>query len=416
MLSKYKFFFVDDLKSGLVVSLVALPLCLGIALASGAPLISGVFAGIVGGIIVGAASNSHVSVSGPAAGLAVIVLGAIQNLQSFNVFLTSVVIAGSLQVIFGLFQLGNLAKKIHHSVIEGMLASIGILIILKQIPYAFGIIDFRGYSSIVFSTDYFNTGALLIGSLCLLSIITYNITSLKTFFIFQWIPLSICLVVVSSLIAYFLKNASLALHINQFVNIGAVGSGASLLTALQYPDFSQILTWPVMKYGIIIALVASIETLLCVEAGDKLDSQKRTTSSNRELKAQGIGNIISGFIGGLPITSVIVRTSVNIHAGAKTKVSAIVHGIILLMGLLLFPQFVTKIPLAVLACILLHAGYNLSNPHLLKKMFLKSKNQSIPFFSTIVLVITTDLLMGVICGQIIAIIVSYFFKEKKQNG
>lgn len=409
-----KSYFVDDLKSGLIVSLVALPLCLGIALASGAPLISGIIAGIIGGIIVGSLSGSHVSVSGPAAGLAVIVLGAIQDLGSFNIFLTAVILAGALQILMGFLKLGRFAKKIHHSVIEGMLASIGILIIIKQLPYAAGVVEFHGYNGINWTSEYFNLGALSIGIACVCSMIIYNTTSVKQFFIFKWIPFSIWLVLLASAAAFLLKDTSLAVLPKQFVNIGAAGEGASFFSTLQFPDISSGLSWKILKYGFIIAAVASIETLLCIEAGDKIDFQKRKTNSDRELQAQGIGNMLSGFIGGLPITSVIVRTSVNIQSGAKTKISTIIHGFILLSGLLLFPRLITQIPLVVLACILLNAGYNLANPKLMISMFKKHFQQCIPFFVTILFVVGEDLLMGVIIGQIVAVFLAWKWKPKDE--
>lgn len=415
MFSFDKSYFSYDLKAGLIVSLVALPLCLGIALASGAPLISGVIAGIIGGIIVGTLSNSHVSVSGPAAGLAVIVLGSIEELGSFNVFLAALILAGCVQVLMGFLKLGRYAKRIHNSVIEGMLVSIGILISIKQLPYAAGIVDFKGYSAMEWTSTSFNLGAFFIGATCILSMIVYNTTPLKKFFVFKWIPFSIWLVLFASLAASIFKSSSLALLPKQFVNIGAAGEGATLANILQHPDFSQILSWKLIKFGLVIAAVASIETLLCIEAGDKMDEQKRTSDANRELKAQGVGNIISGFIGGLPITSVIVRTSVNIHSGAKTKLATILHGVILLAGLFAFPQWITHIPLAVLACILLNAGYNLANPKLIKSMLNKSLHHSIPFFVTILLIVCTDLLMGVIVGQIIATFLAWKWKENAES-
>lgn len=416
MFSFNKSYFVDDLKAGLIVSLVALPLCLGIALASGAPLISGIIAGIIGGIVVGSLSNSNVSVSGPAAGLAVIVLGAIQDLGSFPIFLTAVVLAGVVQIVLGLLKLGVYARKIYHSVIEGMLASIGILIIIKQLPYAAGVVNFSGYNSIQWTADYFNLGALTIGLACILLMIIYNTTALKKFFLFKWVPFSICLVVTASVAAFLFKDTSLALLPKQFVNIGVAGQGVSMGHILQYPDFSQILSLHVLKYGFIIAAVASIETLLCIEASDKIDPLKRSSDTNRELKAQGVGNILSGFIGGLPITSVIVRTSVNIQSGSKTKFSAIVHGFVLLAGLLLFPQLITQIPLVVLACILLNAGYNLANPKLISSMLKKSFHNFIPFFITIAVVVAKDLLIGVIIGQITATILYWKWTAKNENA
>lgn len=416
MFSVNKSYVLDDLKSGLIVSLVALPLCLGIALASGAPLISGVIAGIIGGTVIGSLSSSQVSVSGPAAGLAVIVLGAIQSLGNFNIFLTVVILAGALQILMGFLRFGSHAKKIHHSVIEGMLASIGILIIIKQVPYAAGIINFNGYGHVEWTLHYFNLGALMIGTICILMMIIYNTTSLKKLLLFKWVPFSVWLVTISSFIAFFLKDTTLALLPQQFVNIGSIGEGAGLNHIMQYPDFSQILSWQVLKYSLIIATVASIETLLCIEAGDKLDPQNRISNANRELKAQGIGNMLSGFVGGLPITSVIVRTSVNIQSGAKTKLSAIVHGLILLMGLAFIPQLMTQIPLVVLACILLNAGYNLAHPRLFKSILKKNIHTSLPFFITIAFVVGKDLLVGVIIGQITALLLRRFLKEQKEKS
>lgn len=409
-----------DLKSGFVVSLVALPLCLGIALASGAPLLSGLIAGIIGGIVVGTVSGSHVSVSGPAAGLAVIILGAISDLGSFELFVLSVMIAGFLQLTMGVFKLGGFSKWIHHSVIEGMLAAIGVLIIIKQIPYALGMIDFKSYSSILKSAvmPSFNLGALVIGLLCLGLIIIYNMTNLKKNKIFLYLPLSILLVIISTLLAFLFTNSSFGLDSKLFVNLGGITNGLQVFTSLKFPDFSSIFEFKVLKYGIIVAIVASIETILCIQAGDKLDQLKRKTSPNQELIAQGIGNMISGLLGGLPVTSVIVRTSVNIQSGARTKLSAIFHGMLLLIGLLVFPTLITKIPLAVLACILLLAGYNLAHP----KKILATINEGyafyIPFFVTVIVVVLEDLLIGVLTGQVVAVLIVFISSliGKNKNG
>lgn len=408
---------IDDFKSGFIVSLVALPLCLAIALASGAPLLSGVIAGIVGGILVGSLSNSHVSVSGPAAGLTVIVLGAITELGSFNLFLATVVLAGVFQLSMGVFKLGVLSKYIYHSVIEGMLAAIGVLIIIKQIPYAFGVLN-PNYLEF-FKSDLasqINMGAFLIGLLCVGTMIVYNTTSLKTLKIFQYIPLTMMLVVLTSFLAFFFHSVtSLSLEEELFVNLGGITKGSDVFSALSFPDFSQILNFTILKYTLIIALVASIETLLCIKAGDQIDPYKRQTSSNRELVAQGIGNMASGFLGGLPITSVIVRTSVNIQSGAKTKYSAVIHGFVILMGLLVFPTLITKIPLAVLACILLLAGYNLAHPTKIMKALKEGYFFAIPFFTTIFVIVFADLLVGVIVGQIVAVILNKLVKTSLQQ-
>jgi MFS superfamily sulfate permease-like transporter len=405
----------DDLKSGLTCSLVALPLCLGIALASGAPLLSGLIAGIIGGMVIGLLSGSHVSVSGPAAGLAVIVFGAIQDLGAFRLFLVSVFLAGCIQLTVGLLKLGGLAKYINHAVIEGMLASIGILIILKQLPYALGALNFKGYSAFVenFTYSSINSGAVFIGLLCISLFIVYNSTSLRTKSIFKWVPFSVFLVVISTFLSWFFKETSAALDPIQFVNLGDIGTGGSLLHSLQHPDFSNWFSLKVIRYGFVIAAVASIETLLCIEAGDKMDPFSRKTSANRELKAQGVGNMLSALVGGLPITSVIVRTSVNIHSGAKTKLSSIFHGILLLISIVIFPQLIVTIPLAVLACILLNAGFNLAHPKLMIRMFSKGLIHSVPFFLTIIMVVSTDLLMGVVAGQVSYLILSRVMDKSK---
>lgn len=419
-MSNFKSTLSDDLKSGLIVSLVALPLCLGIALASGAPLLSGLVAGIIGGIVVGFVSNSHVSVSGPAAGLAVIILGAITELNSFSLLLTCVVFAGALQLLMGVFKLGELSKLIYHSVIEGMLASIGILIILKQLPYALGFLSFKKYSNIFDSSlsQQVNMGALIIGLFCLLVMVVYNSTSLKKNKIFQYLPLSILLVVISSVLAVLFMESSFSLDPKQFVNLGGITNGMEVFSYLSFPDFSNLSNLIVLKYSFIIAIVASIETLLCISAGDQLDSLKRKTSPNRELVAQGLGNMISGFMGGLPITSVIVRTSVNIQSGAKTKLSTIFHGSLLLLGLLVFPTLITKIPLAVLACILLLAGYNLAHPQKIYKAVKSGYLFYIPFFTTIFVIVFKDLLVGVIAGQVVAVVLSFMarYAGKDSHG
>lgn len=401
--------FINDFKSGLIVALVALPLCLGISLASGAPLISGVIGGIIGGIVIGFLSNSHVSVSGPAAGLAVTVFGAIKDLGNFEIFLCAVVVAGCVQLLMGFLKLGGFAKLLPHSVIEGMLASIGILIVMKQIPYVLGIVKFQGYKELF--TNFPNAGMfmgpLAIGTICLSLYIIYNTTSLKTAKIFKTIPFSLMLVILASVLAVTIPLPILEEH---FVDLGHLESG-SFWEVFKHPDFTYILRYDVLKYGFIIALVASIETLLCVGASDKLDPEKRITDTNRELKAQGLGNVISGLMGGIPLTSVIVRTSVNINAGAKSKFSAIIHGFLLLISIELFPSLLTKIPLTVLAVILVVAGYNLANPKLFKKMILHGYKDFIPFFATIIGIVSNDLLIGVVIGAVVAAIIHFATKK-----
>lgn len=397
-------FLACDLKSGLVVSLIALPLCLGIALASGAPLISGLISGILGGLVIGSLSQSQVSVSGPAAGLAVVVLTAIQDLASFPLFLCSVFIAGLLQFLFGLGRLGRLTQYFSPPVIEGLLSAIGILIILKQLPYALGVSQFTSAKDFTeqFLSDSANRGALLIGIVCLLLLISYNTTPVKNAKSFKWLPISIFLVLQATFIAWMLERTVWALHANSFVNIGQIQSLTEIPKLLQYPDFANIFQFKVFKHAFIISIIASIETLLCIEAGTKLDPLQRTPSKNRELKAQGIGNMIAGCIGGLPMTSVIVRTSVNIQSGAKTQLSTVIHGLFLLVCVIFIPHWINSIPLAALACILLSAGFNLAHPKILLQMLRKGRNTAIPFFTTIIITLFTDLLTGVLVGQMTA--------------
>lgn len=393
-----------DLTAGLVVSLVAFPLCLGISLASGAPLISGVIAGIIGGVLVGYLSSSHVSVSGPAAGLAVVVLGAIQDLGSFQVFLGAVVIAGFIQLMLGLFKAGVVAHFFPVAVIEGMLSSIGLLLIVKQTPVMLGIENFQGYSDLFLSGGFtrMQTGPAIIGLVCLGLFLVYQNSPLNKLKIFNIIPFSVFMVVLATVGAIALAAGGIPIDSSAFVSLGALGEGGAFTSIFTFPDFSSMLDPKVIKYGFILAIIASIETLLCLEAGDKMDRLKRVSSTNVELRAQGIGNMLSGFIGGLPITSVIVRTSVNIQSGALTKFSAIFHGFLLLAGVALFPWLLTKIPLAVLAVILVVAGYKLFNPRAIMHFIKMGPEQAAPFLITILGVMAIDLLNGVLIGIAVA--------------
>jgi MFS superfamily sulfate permease-like transporter len=390
----------SDFKSGLVVALVAFPLCLGISLASGAPLISGLIAGIIGGLIIGSLSSSHVSVSGPAAGLAVIVFGAIQDLGSFNIFLCAVVLAGFIQLLLGLFKAGVVAHFFPVAVIEGMLSSIGLLLILKQFPIMIGMENFKGYLDLFFEGGWqrMQSAVLILGIGCFFLFLIYENTKLKNLSIFKIIPFSVFLVVLASLAAALLPKAGFELQAVNFVNLGELGNGGAFSSIFTFPDFNQFLNPLVIKYAFILAIVASIETLLCLEAGDKMDAKKRVSSTNVELKAQGIGNMLSGLIGGLPLTSVIVRTSVNIQSGAQSKFSAIFHGLILFAGIALFPKLLTMIPLAVLAVILVISGFKLLKPDNFKKFFHCGPEQYVPFFVTILSVVIFDLLTGVLIG------------------
>jgi MFS superfamily sulfate permease-like transporter len=405
----------SDFAAGLVVFLVALPLCLGIALASGAPLFSGVISGIVGGIVVGFLSQSHLSVSGPAAGLTAIVLTAITDLGAFPVFLTAVFIAGMLQLLLGFIKAGSISNYFPTNVIEGMLAGIGVIIILKQIPHAFGYdLDFEGdeaflqpdgHNSIteIFGIfDHVQLGSILIAVLSLVILIAWG--KLKVFSKLKIIPAALVAVIVSIVLnEYFARTgSSLQISKEHLVSLPIPQSFAEFTNIIVTPDFSGLLSTKVWIVGLTIAIVASIETLLCIEAADRMDVQRRYTNTNVELKAQGIGNIISSLIGGLPMTSVVVRTSANNEAGAKSKLSAILHGVLLLVSVLSIPTLLNKIPLATLAAVLLLVGYKLANPKTVLHFWHKGKYQFIPFIATFVAVVLLDLLKGVALGMIIS--------------
>ena len=407
----------SDFASGLVVFLVALPLCLGIALASGAPLFSGIIAGVVGGIVVGYLSKSHISVSGPAAGLTAIVLTAITDLGAFNIFLTAVVLAGVMQLLLGFIKAGSISNYFPTNVIEGMLAGIGVIIILKQIPHAFGYDpDFVGDEAF-FQSDGQNTfselfqvfnhiqlGSILITLVSLAILILWNkVEFLKKI---KLIPPALVAVIVSIILnEFFIQSSSnFAILKEHLVTLPVPTSLAEFKNIIITPDFSALSNSKVWIVGITIAVVASIETLLCIEAADRMDAQKRYTDTNVELKAQGIGNILSGFIGGLPMTSVVVRTSANNAAGAKSKMSAIIHGILLLISVLAIPIILNKIPLATLAAVLLLVGYKLANPKVIIHFWKRGKYQFVPFIATFLGVVFTDLLKGVALGIVISII------------
>ena len=407
----------SDFASGLVVFLVALPLCLGIALASGAPLFSGIIAGVVGGIVVGYLSKSHISVSGPAAGLTAIVLTAITDLGAFNIFLTAVVLAGVMQLLLGFIKAGSISNYFPTNVIEGMLAGIGVIIILKQIPHAFGYDpDFVGDEAF-FQSDGQNTfselfqvfnhiqlGSILITLVSLAILILWNkVEFLKKI---RLIPPALVAVIVSVILnEFFIQSSSnFAILKEHLVSLPVPTSLEEFKNIIITPDFSALSNSKVWIVGITIAVVASIETLLCIEAADRMDAQKRYTDTNVELKAQGIGNILSGFIGGLPMTSVVVRTSANNAAGAKSKMSAIIHGLLLLISVLAIPIILNKIPLATLAAVLLLVGYKLANPKVIIHFWKRGKYQFVPFIATFLGVVFTDLLKGVALGIVISII------------
>ncbi|MGQ3677877.1 MAG: SulP family inorganic anion transporter [Tenacibaculum sp.] len=429
----------SDLPASIVVFFVALPLCLGIALASGAPLFSGVIAGIIGGTVVGALSGSKIGVSGPAAGLAAIVLTAIGALGGYENFLVAVVLGGIIQILFGVLKAGVIGYYFPSSVIKGMLTGIGIIIILKQIPHFFGydaepegadsFIEPSGentFSAILSITDNITIGSMVIGFIGLAILILWDKVLSKKGKIFQLIqgPL---VAVVTGIIFFTVTqgNETLAIQASHLVSVPIPESFDSFLTQFTFPDFSAITNYEVWVTAFTIALVASLETLLCVEATDKLDPDKNVTPTNRELLAQGTGNILSGLIGGLPITQVIVRSSANIQSGGKSKMSAIIHGILLLLSVILIPTLLNKIPLSVLAAILLVVGYKLAKPSLFKQMFSLGWKQFVPFIVTVLGIVFTDLLTGISLGLAVGVFViliksyqnSHFLHiEDKSNG
>lgn len=412
----------NDLPASIVVFFVAIPLCLGIALASGAPLFSGLIAGIVGGIIVGAISGSQIGVSGPAAGLAVIVLAAINSL-GYEAFLVAVVLGGIIQLVFGLLKAGIIGYYFPSSVIKGMLTGIGIIIILKEIPYFFGFdknpegdfsffqIDGENTFSEIFNTisgiisGNYSKSATIIAIIAMAILILWsNVLSKKGRF-FQLVQGPLVAVVVGIVYYVMTKDSSLFLESEHLVAVPVPDNFEAFKGQFNFPDFSAISKAEVWVTGFTIALVASLETLLCVEATDKLDPEKRVTPTNRELLAQGTGNMISGFIGGLPITQVIVRSSANIQSGGKTKASAILHGFLLLISVILIPRLLNMIPLSVLAAILFIVGYKLAKPSLFKKMFSLGWKQWVPFIVTVLVIVFKDLLWGIGIGLAVGIVV-----------
>lgn len=401
----------DDLKASIVVFLVALPLCIGIALASGAPLISGLISGIVGGIVVSIFSGSALGVSGPGAGLALIVLMSIQQLNSFETFLLSVFIAGVIQLIMGSLKIGVIQHYFPSSVIKGMLAGIGLVIMLKQIPHLFGYsIEPEGNTSFVqenghntFSDLYYMISNLSIGPI-IISIISIIIlaswSSLKiNKSLLKALPPQLIVVVLTTMFAHFFStNEIFQLSENQRVNINIDGSLANIFSSLHFPNFNEWLNKDVYIIAITLAIIASLETLLCLEATDQLDSRKRISCPNKELHAQGIGNIVSSLLGGLPITQVIVRSSANIQSGGKTKISAFTHGVLLLFFTIFFSKYLNLIPIASLASILLIVGFKLTHPSIYFKLYKQGLSQFLPFIATVIGILLTDLLIGIIIG------------------
>lgn len=437
-----------DLPAGLVVFLVALPLCLGIALASGAPLFSGIISGVVGGIVIGSLSNSALSVSGPAAGLAALVLGAISAIGDFRLFLCAVLVAGVLQIIFGIAKMGGIANYIPSSVIKGMLTSIGILIIAKQIPHAFGYDkDEKGNITELFPYGNEDMHELLqplqhievgITLICVISIIIMLLWERP--FIkkrMPFVPGALVAVVVAVLInqLWLSTGNKLAAENEHLVQIPVAGSISEFFGFFTFPDFTGLMNSKILMYGVFIAVIASLETLLSIEAVDNIDPERRVTNTNKELFAQGVGNSVAALIGGLPVTSVIVRSSANVNAGARSKTSAVIHGVFLLVCVILIPFLLNKIPLSALAAILLLTGYKLAKPSFFKQMFRNGKYQFIPFIVTIIVILGIDLFKifpvlsgkGLVIGVFAGIVAatgsilygnlknSYYFNEEKHH-
>ena len=390
---------IKDALSGLVVFLVALPLCLGIALASGAPILSGILAGIVGGIVVGFLSGSHISVAGPAAGLTAVILVQLEQLGgNYAAFLLCIIFAGGLQILFGLFKLGFFANYIPNNVILGLLAAIGVILIATQIPYLLGLGNFSWRE--LWSDQGINpniqldAGAMAIGLLSVVVILVWDKTTLKKLVL----PSALIAVLVAAVLNYVLTylQSPWAIQTENLIQLPNLLNATE--SAFIFPDWSA-LTNPLIYTGAItLAVVASLETLLNLEAADKLDPHKRASPPNRELWAQGTGNIISGLIGGMPITSVIVRSSVNANTGARSKCSTIIHGILLLLAVLFFVPLMNMIPLSALAAILILTGFKLTHPSLFKKLYQQGWTQFIPFMITLVAILLTDLLVGILIG------------------
>lgn len=410
-------YFKYDLMAGVVVFLIAVPLCLGIALASGAPLFSGVISGIIGGIVVGTISASPVSVSGPAAGLVAVVLTAVTQLGSFDIFLTAVLFAGLLQIIMGSLRAGFIADYVPYNVIQGLLCAIGILIIVKQLPLAFTHPQTEilmeslkeeaqtfSMNSLLYLGHHINIGATIISVLSLIILFVGDKIKNEKFKI---IPTPVMVVMLGIAIneVYLYLLPTFVQTNAQLVNIPVNSHLKGFLSELQFPTLQGFLNPRVYFFGAVIAIIASLETMLNLRAAEKLDKRKRYASPNRELIAQGIGNMLSGMVGGLPITSVVVRSSVNIQTGARTKFATIFHGFLLLSVIAFATKWLNRIPLASLAAILIYVGYKLSHISIYKQMYAQGFERFFPFVITVLAIVFTNLLMGILIG----IVAGFFF-------
>ncbi len=397
-----------DFAAGLSVFLVALPLCLGIALASGAPLYAGLLSGMIGGLIVATFSASSLAVSGPAAGLTTLVASSILSLGSYQVFLLAVIIAGTFQVLLGLLKWGGIANYFPSAVIKGMLAAIGIMLIAKQVPLALGydrpnfwtsgLLDLFSTGNIIAFRHHVSTASLLVALFSLLLLVLLRQSFARKL---NWVPAPLLVVSMGILISLLFVNTNsvLALRSTQLVNIPA-----HPFSNISFPEFSRLFAdKQIWKDGLVIGLLATLETLLCIEAIDKLDRHNRITPVNRELIVQGIGNMVCGLLGAIPLTAVVVRGAANVDAGARTKMAAITHGILLLLAIVLIPFVLNWIPYASLSAILIITGYNLTQPKLYKNMFSLGWKQFLPFILTIVMILATDLLIGVSIGLLLSV-------------
>lgn len=404
-----------DAKSGLVVFFVALPLCLGIALASGAPLLSGLLAGIIGGLVVGLFSGSHTSVSGPAAGLSAVVAAQILSLGSFSAFLTAVILAGLIQIALGMAKGGFIAAFFPSSVIKGLLAAIGVIIVLKQIPHLVGHDpDPEGdmsffqpdlqttFSELIRMFGDFQLGASVVGFTSIALLILWDNWNPLKKSLFP-APVAVVLVGTGAVLWFEQLGEPWLVRPSHLVQVPVASDLTELMGLLPRPDFSQWMNPTVYVAGLALAIVASLETLLNLQAADRIDPQQRTSPPSQELLAQGIGNVVSGMIGGLPITSVIIRSSVNVNAGGKTKLATIVHGTVLLVSVPLIPIWLNSIPLSSLAAILLVTGIKLASPALVKQMWSEGRSQFIPFAATVTAIVFTDLLIGIVIGLAVAV-------------
>lgn len=417
-MKKFFQYTASDISVSIVVLLIGLPLCLGIALGSGAPLFSGIIAGIVGGIVVGYFSGSQLSVSGPAAGLTAVVAMGITSLGSFEAFLAAVVIAGIFQLIFGFLKTGVVAHYVPNSVIRGMLTAIGLILILKQIPHLLGYdVDFEGderflqkdqqntFSEIPNAINTINITAFGIGLISLSILLVWQSKWVKKI---KWLhnipaPLVAVLVAVMMNTGLDYMDSTAVLETSHLVSLPEASTVKDFFSFFTFPNFNQLFSPAFWITAFSLAVMASLESLLAVEAIDKLDPMKRITPTNRELKAQGLGNIISGLIGGLPLASVIIRSSANVNAGAKTKKSTIFNGILLLLCVALIPSILSKIPLSSLAAILLYTGFSLVSYKEIKLFYAKGWDQFVPFVATIAAIFLNDMLTGIVIGMLVSL-------------